>query len=79
MKGKILVKAFLIIPSRCSLKLSFLSTLTPTSFLQVLFSIFIFPIFEIHTTLFTYDRWHLSLFAFIWLSRNHLNKLTESF
>ena len=52
MKGKILDKAltlrlaFLIIPSRCSLKLSLLSTLMPSSFSQVLFSIFISLIFR---------------------------------
>ena len=73
-KALTLRNAFLIIPSRCSLKLSLLSTLTPSSFSQVLFSIFIFPIFRFMQLCLLVIRWHLSLFAFIWLSRNHLNK-----
>ena len=43
-KGLVLQLSFLIIPSRCSMKLSLLSILTPSSFSQALFSIFIFPI-----------------------------------
>ena len=43
-KGLVLRLAFLIILSRCSMKLSLLSILTPSSFSQALFSIFIFPI-----------------------------------
>ena len=70
--------AFLIIPSNCSLKLSLLSTLIHNSFLQLLFLVLKESIcIDIFSFLLTIT-WHLSWFAFIWLSANHLNNLTEA-
>ena len=61
-----------------TLKLSLLSTLIPNSFSQLVFLISKGSIcFDIFSFLLT-STWHLSWFAFIWLSANHLNNLTET-
>ena len=70
--------AFFIIPSSSLLKLSFLSTLTLSSYLQVLILIFIFPIFRFIQLCLLVIRRHLLQFTFIWMFTNNLNKLMES-
>ena len=74
----ILRLAFLIIPSKCSLKLSLLLTLIPNSFSQLVFLISKGPICIDAFSFLLMIRSHLTWFTFNWLSANHLNKLTQT-